>query len=206
LRYLVEKFKKGAHSRKGMAVCVASTNLQTWEFWSVDISYRRRNYWILFGKSETRFRQNMIVEINPPREGINRNVQESLLRDQSADDGCCMEVAFIEGQKRITKTILQGLPAEKDQKFATGWLDKFFTGGVHRWTTRRGPTAYADFVSACNFVRLHTRGGISRVNSEEVEDFAQSNRKSESPRSASLRRGDIDPKHAACASSTRLSG
>jgi hypothetical protein len=198
-----KKFKEGAERRDGIGGLVwLQADLQTWGYFG-GVEYplnQAQHYWILFGKSEDRFRKNMIVEINPPREGINRNVQGIVARDRNGRRWLLHGGRLHPKGKRITESDFDEIYAHKRIKVSySDRSTKLFHPVV--CIDRRADEVQritADFVSACHFVRLHyTLGSQAASLQKKLEDFAQSNPESETPKKRrALDEAIIDPKHA----------
>lgn len=84
LRGLAAKLRDGAKILSGMGGEIIWVRSQA--FWAQingieDQNYNQGRYWNPFGLVPDKFRQNMIVEINPPASGKNTNVQGLVARD-----------------------------------------------------------------------------------------------------------------------------
>jgi hypothetical protein len=100
------KFKKGAERFEAMGGEVFwQSEIGIWAHFSKNWRPQKKSghYWNPFGRVPHSFRQNMTVEINPPMQGINTNVQGIIAKDTNGSRWILHQGRLHPRQVRITE-------------------------------------------------------------------------------------------------------
>lgn len=132
-------------------------------------------YWNLFGQQPSRLKDNMVVEINPAKEGINPNRQGIVAIDKSGDRWLFHQGRLHPGRVRVTENMFDEVA--KSPRFEVSYSDGRIVA-CHPITNLDGTAQsvqndVAKFVDLCARVRFRFTAGaadaelLARVSSAE---------------------------------------
>jgi hypothetical protein len=174
-----DKFSKGAEKLNGLgATTLWHLRLAMWGHFE---QWKRKDgsdrYWNPFGFSQVRLRQNMIVEINPPAHGMDKNMQGVLAR---ANNGS--RWVLHKGRMSIPGAHISEAQFEKassSQRSPVSFSDGSVIPCHPVGNIDAGPTELQDqiasFVKECNRIRLHYSLGPKVAEQEAAVQAAESN-------------------------------
>lgn len=176
------KFKSDAEPKKGFSGTVWwHSAIGTWGHFTT--LPNKSNYWIPFGRSSNRFRETMIVEINPPIKG-RRHVLGVVATD-SADRLWILHRGRLHPKDvRVTEKMFD---AVYDGQRATVRFSDGASREYHPVTCLDGNASdlqsdLSEFVGACQIIRTYyTQGEVAAALEKQVEEAERGNPESDQP-------------------------
>lgn len=179
-----KKFTQGAETLSGGTVSWNSRIATSARFDIPDTDHSGRSYWIVFGRSRTQFKKNLIVEINPPVAGIPHGVQGVFARSPSGHIWVLHQGRLHPKGTRITQDLFDKLyaGARVNVRFSDGQAVPYHPVADIDGHALQVQDSVAAFVGQCNRIRVHYMEGEDEASLvERVEEAETSSPESTQP-------------------------
>jgi hypothetical protein len=172
-----KKFRVGAQIFPAMGgEVIWHENVGTWGHFSrFQPAKRTGHYWNPFGRLPRSFRQNMTVEINPSKAGINHNVQGAIALAPDGARWVLHQGRLHPGKVRISEDMFDRATKRKRARirFSNGEVVGFHVVANLESPPREVQQQIASFVGECEKVRQYYVAGAEVAEEEERVAMAE---------------------------------
>jgi hypothetical protein len=177
------QFSSGAERKTGFSGTVWwHAIVGTWAHFTT--LSNRQHYWVLFGRSSNRFRDTKAVEINPPIQGKNTNVQGVIATDSAGRRWILHNGRLHPKGARVTEAMFDAIynGRRATVQFSDGDSAEYHPVACLDSTANELQHDISEFVGACQIIRTYyTQGAAAAALEKQIEEAEQGRPESDEP-------------------------